>query len=287
MYKTFNFPIECCSPQTPLNDPRLIETELGLYISDADPKIEETYEAFESIEIIPSLIEIVERIRKREDEHHWKDDYNINLALKWIKKWGYLKAEKDTDLIGKNLHGQRVSGFLQEADKFYDFWALYRAAVNRDIEQLKSVIDVMEDPELPFAATHTFYFFANQYVEYKGYTNGIFVIEQPLQSYQNAAIDFLLRVIEQYINNHDLYARTIRLESSKEKDSFMVSPGMAFPDLLDALYMQFFILLNENEKKICPVCNKPFIPERIDKKYCSNTCKLTAYRKRQNTKKII
>src|SRR5699024_9080971 len=143
----------------------------------------------------------------------------------------------------------------------------------------------------PFAATHTFYFFTNKYVKYKGHSNGIFDNEQPLKSYQGAAIDFLLRVVEQYINNNSFYARTIRHESSKEKDSFMVSPGMAFPHLLDALYMQFFILLNENKKKVCPICNKPFVPERTDKKYCSNTCKLTAksrrYRERQHTKKKI
>lgn len=319
MHKTFNFPINCYSPQIPVSDPEIVETDLGIYVKDNDLNIEESYEAFDTVEIIPSLIKTVEKMKKKTDEEYRKYEH-VDLVIEWMKKWGYLKAERapmlvsneyDGKIVGirdlydkgnrqiegitnkppNTFYGQRVSGFVQEANKFYDFWMLYRAIANRDLTHLQSVINVIEDPELPFAATHTFIFFENKYVEYKGHTNGIFDEKKPLTSYQSAAIQYLTEIIEGYINNNHLYASQIRHSSSKDKDTFKLMPGMAFSHLLDVIYMQFFILLSENEKKICPICNTPFVGERKDKKYCSDTCKHTAksrrYRYRQHLKEQL
>ncbi|MED3553990.1 hypothetical protein [Cytobacillus praedii] len=313
MHKSFNFPINCYSPQTPLNEPEVIETELGRYIRDNNLKIEETYEAFDTIEIIPSLIETVEKMKKGGNEEYRKNEH-VDLVIEWMKKWGYLKANQNSllreikqhgQIVGikqpnkknkvriegisnkppKNFYGQRVSGFVQEANKFYDFWMLYKAVANRDLEQLKKYITVQENPELPFAATHTFYFFTNFYVEYVGYLDGILDEQNPLEGYQFAAVEYLTETIEKYINNNRLFSREIKHSSYQGKDQFKMIPAMGFSHLLDALYMQFYILLNENEKKICPVCNKPFVPERKDRKYCSDTCKYTAKSQRYRARK--
>lgn len=298
MHKIFNFPIDCYLVQTPLNEPEIIKTENGIYIRDKNPILENSYNAFETIEIIPELIKTAEYIKK----NGLNEENNVHPIVNFLKKWGYLKAndpgkitevrigEKLVKIVTRgrsrikvkkisnkppaNFLGQKVSTFIHETLKFYDNWMLYQAAVNRDLEQLKRLITVEEDPNLPFEATHIFYFSDG------GYTEGVFHEDNPLKSYQDAVMIYLTEKMDEYINNNKLYSKDIRYSPTQDEDLFKITPAMAFDELIDALYMQLFILLNENENKICPVCNKPFFPQRMDKKYCSDTCKNTAKSRR-------
>jgi len=313
MHETFVFPIDCHSPQVPLHNPEIVETELGLYVREKELNFEGSYDAFETVDIIPSLIDTVEKMKKRGLEGYKKDEH-IDLVIDWMKRWGYLKTKGkspyliETQAKGKkvgmrnlngkrkariegisnkvpnNFEGQRVSGFIQEAYKFYDFWILYRSIVNKDIKELENIITVHEDPTLPFEATHTFYFFENRNVEHAGYTDSTFYKEDPLSSYQGAAIIYLTETIQKYINNNIMYSKQTTRIPGEDKDDLKIKPALGFLDLIDAIYMQFFILLNEHKKKICQICNIPFSPARKDRIYCSETCRNTAKSRRYREK---
>ena len=88
MHKIFNFPIDCYLVQTPLNEPEIIKTENGIYIRDKNPILENSYNAFETIEIIPELIKTAEYIKK----NGLNEENNVHPIVNFLKKWGYLKA---------------------------------------------------------------------------------------------------------------------------------------------------------------------------------------------------
>ena len=67
-------------------------------------------------------------------------------------------------------------------------------------------------------------------------------------------------------------------------DDIKVKPAFAFENLIDALFMQFLIAITES-KKICPICDTSFTPERKDRIYCSDSCKLTARSRRYRQRK--
>jgi len=283
MHKSFNFPIRCESPQIAINEPKIIDTELGLYICEKNLDVKKSYDAFDTTEIIPSLINLVEKLKKRGDKQQREDKENVDLIVKWVEKWGILQSNKE-DPTYKDFYGQRVSGLIQEAYKLHDLWTLYRDVTNRDLENLKEKIKIMKNDDLPWAATHTYFFFENTfYIDSIDYT---FNINNPLQSYQRAAMLYLAKNIEVYIDQNRLFSKSIKKSQAyeKNKDFFKITPTLGFRSLLSAIYMQFYILLNENEKKICPICNEPFLARRKNQKYCINkfddtkpsACKLTA-----------
>ncbi|MCM3800048.1 DUF2116 family Zn-ribbon domain-containing protein [Caldibacillus thermoamylovorans] len=286
MHKLFNFPIDCFSPQVPLNKPEIIETDLGLYIYDRNPDVLNAYEAFDTIEIIPSLINLVEKIeRTGESWSYWSEsNANIKLAINWMKKWGHLKAEKGPN---NQFYGERISGFFQESIKFYKLWELYKAVANRDLPTLKKITEVYDgdlEDQIRIAEDQlVFCFWGDEF--FRGEVISSYDEKNLLKSYQYAAITYLGDVIETYINNSHLYSGKIEITKSQEKDIIKFKPELAFFSLLEVVYMQFYILLSENTKKICPICNKPFLPERQDKKYCSDTCKHTAKSRRYRARK--
>lgn len=282
MHRTYDFPINCESPQIPVKKPSLITSELGTFIlGDLDKEsMSAAYDAFNKVDIIPDLLNVAEKISQNNihDEH----PKNLRLVEKWVKKWGFLKAEA-AKFEEESIYGQRVGFFIDEARKFYDLWTLYTIIANKDIEKLKQIIKIHVNNEPEFKSSHIFSFFENRF--YGEVSEGIFREEDPLRSYQIEAMTYIGGQLEPYINNHKLHWASLRHEPAGKQDRYKFKPGLAFPDLIDALYMQFFIIMNENNKKICPICNHPFLPDRIDQLYCAESCKLTARSRRYRARK--
>lgn len=276
MHKMFDFPIKCESALLAMNSPQISEINHEIVIWDKDFDPLRGYDAFDQPETIPALIYLVEKIKNGGNQE--------NLIIKWVQKWGPLKSE-EIKKDSKPIFAQSLGPFLSEAFKFYDLWILYRAVANKDLDTLKEIITVFEDPNLPFDATHMFYFFETKH--YNDNAEGILDNQNPLRSYQNQAMLYLMRNIEKHINPNMLGWSQMYHHKSKNEDFIKFKPAFRFNNLLDALYMQFFILLTENTKKICPVCNSPFLPERKDKKYCSDTCKFTAKSQRYRNRKAL
>jgi len=293
MHRTFVFPIDCFSPQTPISDLEVKETKYGVFIKEREVALNNTYDVFDKPEIIPSLINLVEKMNRGSD-HYWPEDTkNINLIMKWIKQWGFLTGSKSRfiSLLPEDFYGERVSDFLEEAAKLYHLWNLYKAVANRDLDFL-SQIDIykgdlhkdIEDEVNFLDEPYTFHFFPDKF--YSGTIIAEYNTKKPLKSLQQASMLYLVGKIEENINEHTLNWKEIKYNPIGDEDRYQITPQMCFPTLLNALYMQFFILLNENTKKICPVCNIPFVPERRDKIYCSDSCKSTAKSRRYRAKNI-
>jgi hypothetical protein len=292
MHKSFVFPLKCVSPQVPLSYPKIIETDIGAYISEGeDTDIKKLYNAFDEIDIIPSLVRLVENIKKTEEKMFRYSKKNLDLIANWIGKWGHLKAKVDSS-VSEDFYGEKISDFMDEAEKFYDLWSLYRAVANRDLKLLKETVDIYEDPELKFPFTHSFAFFIGK--PYQDFSVGKFDPDNELKSYQFESMKFLTNVIEDHINHSEnkLFSSRMKQESYESQDRFSFEPGLGYSSLLDALYMQFFILLTENTKKICPICKTPFTPGRLDQEYCpslipgkKSSCYLTAKSRRQRERK--
>lgn len=178
--------------------------------------------------------------------------------------------------------------FWKEAEKFFNLWNLYKYTINRDFESIKNFVRIEEipanDPDNMFGeCTHRFFFLEG--MDYSQNFIYRFPDEDPLIVYQFACMHYLLREIEKYISRGELGLYSLTRKPHQDRDYFQIEPAPRFNTLLEAIYMQFFILLTENEKKICPVCNRPFFPEQKDKKYCSDSCYLTAKSRRYRARK--
>lgn len=170
----------------------------------------------------------------------------------FVKKWGLLKRER----LGEGLTGQKLDSFWYEAMLFNHSWNIYKALINKNDEFLTD--------------------------EYES------LIEFGMELINFANLDKrdwnVMRLLKDTI---ELYTCNGRVIINGVKHGFEVMyPALYFDNLIDALYMQFLISLTEN-KKVCPVCNSTFKPERKDKKYCSETCKNTAKTRRYRENKKL
>lgn len=296
MHKSFAFPINCVSQQLGFESVHIVKHEGKSFITAGNETFP-GYDVFEEIEILPSLVNMVENVKT----HKSNKEQQI---IDWVKKWGLLnpnrfkwRTEQDiqykTEKIGEDYpFRQSLDDFWTEAEKLYYLWLLYRCIANRDLKSLIETARIDKDIE-PFSHEnffgipnyHRIYFF-----EDKPFGDSMKLIVKdpgnPLKDYQLCSTKYLLKHIEQYINFGKLSGSFIELEpDNEEQDTIKVTSEIKFNNLLEALYMQFFILLSNNNTKICLVCNEPFIPLRKDRKYCykgvnGNTCQNTAKTRR-------
>lgn len=303
MHKTFSFPIHCESPQVKPDsvEVRNVNGEVVIFasINPPDSHAFEAYDVFDKVEIIPSLVKMVEKI---------KNGGNKKKEIKkWVKEWGLLKGSLTKNEFDQYEMRQSIDSFWREAEKLYDLWNLHKHTVNRDLESIKKHVqkkekiydshtlntDFIHDEEsgtyLFFSESESkvkvaeFFLFSNK--DYKAKEIAIWDESEELVTYQYICMHYILNQIEEHVSKGILRHYWLKRDSYQEKDYFKIEPILTFNNLLDALYMQLFILMTENEKKICPVCEHPFTPERKDKKYCSETCYLTAKSRRYRARK--
>lgn len=280
MHKTFSSHITCKSLQTKPDNVKIknVNGEAVICTTINLPPTS-NYDAFDEVEIIPSLIKMVEKIKNGRDKN--------KEIKKWVKEWGLLKGSLMKIEFGQYEKGQSIDSFWKEAEKLYDLWNLYKYTINRELEFLKEYVQKNQIIDTDFIYNdETDSFILLPEFDVKPVISRFFLsTSEKLVAYQSICMTYILRQIQEHISKGILTYDQLKRDSYQGKDYFKVTPIISFGDLLDALYMQLFILMTENEKKICPICDHPFTPERKDKKYCSETCYLTAKSRRYRARK--
>lgn len=286
MHETFVFPMDCTgSLERWDKSVEFIESEKGIFIfGEPQNKIGGGYDPFEYDQLIPDFIEITEKTLNGET-------LRKNLK-KWLAKWG--------PLYSVDFDKNTVENFEKESLRFYKLWMLYKSIVNRDREGLLEYVKT-EEEEKNYKIT---FFPGDPIFPRKKYPPMMAALGEPdlefldyafpipkkeeidlFEKIQDISMMFVFKEIEKYTNRANLYWNAMTHSKELGKSKYKISPVLKIENLIDAIYLQFYILFSENEKKICPVCNTPFAPVRKDKKYCSDTCKLTAKSRRYRARK--
>lgn len=251
MHKTFVFPLPSNSSILKLEKPHISEINGEVYIWSEKENAKISYDAFDYPELIPELIALVRKTKNGRNRN--------KLAEQWVSKWGIFR----NDFSEEGIHGQKLSTFWRDAEDFEIAWRVYKYIANRELEILKMGLGFLEEID-----------------DLKQYS------ADPLTNYQWNGMKFIMYAIESHTKNGVLTAAEIRRDENEEEDSFTVKPTYFFNHLIDSLYMQFFMSLTEN-KKVCPICEKPFTPQRKSAVYCSSSCKLTARSRRYRDRKSV
>jgi len=299
MHNTFIFPMDCTGTETKWDRVVEIKEINGKKVLRGDGKSfnESRYNPFEFDNLIPQFIEFTEKVL---------NGGNIEkLIKKWLSQWGPLFWEYDNNT---------VENFWAEATKFYKLWSFYRLIANREKELLLSKIQIekesktnykltffTEEPsfqprEWPMGEVNTLLgkklFWEPDYDFKCIFPMKLDKNKNEFEQIQEYSMLFLIRQIEEYTKRAMLSWGSMRHEKEDDKSNFKIEPVLYTESLIDAIYLQFYILFSENKKKICPVCNKPFIPDRKDQRYCpsiipgkKSSCYLTAKSRRFREKK--
>lgn len=105
--------------------------------------------------------------------------------------------------------------------------------------------------------------------------------EEPMYYYQLAAFEYVAHHVEQHLKGVSLTSKGRTVARDSKQDHYKLKPRIVTITLLQAMYLQFYIMLNDRNKRICEACSKVFVPGRSDQKYCSTACKRTAKSRRQ------
>lgn len=230
-------------------NPKISEINGEVYIWDRDLNFDIEIDAFNHPEIIPELIQLVNKIENGGNKH--------KLIIQWVKKWGVLQKE----FINGDSHSQTLKDFWSDAKTFQIAWDLYKKVCERNSNTLEITYEVLEE-----------------IVQVNRYS------KKTLETAQYTAIEFIMMMIQTYTRKGFMEAYYIKNDRGIDIDDIKVKPAFAFENLIDALFMQFLIAITES-KKICPICDTSFTPERKDRIYCSDSCKLTARSRRYRQRK--
>lgn len=249
MQSGLSFLVDCQCQIVKFPNPKISKINGELYIWDQNLNFDYNEDAFNHPELIPELIKLVKKAEQGGNKE--------KLAIEWVKKWGVLAREKISD----DKQGQNFSCFWRAAKDFETIWRVYKYTATRNIDVLKMGFKVIES--------------IGELIRFS---------DDPVKNYQYNALEFIMKVIQRHTQNGFLQAYQIKNQEQLDLDVFKVTPAFSYHNLIDALYMQFLATLREN-KKICPTCDTAFTPERKDKVYCSETCKLTAKSQRYRQRK--
>lgn len=303
MHNKFNFPMNCKGVLNRWDDAVYIENRTNkTIISGRQKETLDYYDPFEYDNLIPEFINLIEKVMNG-------GDLEANLK-KWHSEWGplYWDYKKHT-----------VEVFSEEAIKFYKLWGFYKTLANKEEENILKHFNIKKENAECFIID---FFPEDKFFEREpwplkdldetlGGNSAFKEIPDPqytmsfypsknkealFQQYQELSMVFLFNQIEKYIARAKISHEGIKHEQNNKVSKFSLKPCMYVENLIDAIYLQFYMLFSENKKRICEACNKPFTPERIDQKYCPSlipgkpsSCYLTAksrrYRKNKATNK--
>ncbi|OPY60039.1 MAG: hypothetical protein A4E56_02949 [Pelotomaculum sp. PtaU1.Bin065] len=285
MHDVFKFPLECRFQQRVYrklqwnNDAVTVKDE-GYW----------TYDAFDRNDIIPSIYRLAKTTKDT-------DTAKKKAMFDWISGFGFLSSEPH-HFPHAVYEDDKVSIFWEDVNSLAYWWELYGAITNRKLDKLKSVITIIEFKHNGFN-TNTKSIINSQGNCWLSTEEVFFhetineVTEEPLPYYQRAVFHYLKHNIEKYLNiygNIQIHSKKPIIISVGDRDYFKARPYLEPKTLLQALYLQFYILLcTDDIKKVCNTCGALFKPTRKDREYCSETCSNTAksqrYRKRKSESK--
>ncbi len=267
MHKDFKFPVECSFKQTVFHNVKL---KGDTYISEIDEENSyHAYEVFNFTDTIPALAKLG---RKKTIKQH--------AILSWIEQYGFLSSPPIFFSIP--IAGDNFYWFVEEARHLAKLWGIYRDIVNRNEDNLYKLVRFEDAKFFIHGSAQTksviieegnAQFSTNQVYFYED----IPVIEnEPLPYYQYAALYYLKAQVEKYLKDLQLTSMKQEVISLPRQDDIKATPILRPANLLQAIYLQFFIILSgDNNRKVCKICGDLFKPNRRDEKYCSSRCRKT------------
>jgi hypothetical protein len=280
------FPVDCRYIQEVFPRYDLVDGYI-VAVPNGDSDLYE-YDAFARADIFPSLVALI------------RGEPSEPAAVKWVSRYGFLTV--------KSRHGWRpgeppkesLLDFWKAAGRLVYLWQLYEKVVNRRLDELKASVTVEEDEDADDIWGPTYMFYA-QYrtpmgtirepiagsIGMRGWEK-----EQdldPLGFYQRVACRVVTSSVPDGLEGMRFDVARMYLDpKSTEIDRYAIMPRLEPTNLLQTLYLQFYLLLTDTEKKICGSCGAVFTPSRPNQRYCSPTCKNTAksrrWRERQKKK---
>ncbi|MHB1042354.1 MAG: hypothetical protein ACYC0Q_05905 [Eubacteriales bacterium] len=231
------------------------------------------YNAFDREDLIPSLVSLVKRVNRkgRQSEE----------CLKWIKENGFLTLPRY--MLPAN--GQSLEMFWTEAKALTNLWDMYRQAVNRDIEALKSYTKISIE-HLSVDEIKNEEFLWGKGNDGRVCVSGLFegetafgimlkeIEKDPIAPYQFAVLQYIVEKVTYYIGNLHIKNSNLVKHSGSDKDSFTIDAYLVPATLLQAMYLQFLQILTE-KRKVCPACWVSFTPKRKDQVFCKPGCRYT------------
>jgi hypothetical protein len=232
------------------------------------------YDVLDHDELIPSVVDTVNKIKQGKNKE--------KMLLNWVKNWGFLLERRDY-FQPDDEYLENLTELEYEMKRIESVWSIYRGIANRDKEELRKRLNIQEAPKD--------YKYEYTYQTKWQDTKFPYVYEEDpfsLEELQVNAIGIILEELDNALSNVSLSWGGLSLKEFSDNDEFKLEPRILIKSLKDAIYMQIYLMMGESNKKICPICNKGFVPSRIDKKYCSDSCYLTAksrrYRKTKEQK---
>lgn len=234
-----------------------------------------TYEAFNDQHLIQSLV----CMEKRE-----------KAIKKWVSAYGFLSVASDAD-------SETIDGFWNNAEEFSSLWWLYSSIRNRQLDELRKFVRFADvdifDMAPPGAHSRTVYFHnidkngAEFFTEHDAYfrEKTADINEKPLRFYQMSCFRYIVYAVEKRLRGLAFTSRERRIIAEEDYDHFKVIPILQPKNLLQALYLQFYVLLKDADRKICGCCGSVFTPSRPDVAYCSPQCKQREKMRRYRSRK--
>jgi len=267
-----------------------------------------TYNAFETADLIPSLCRLVREV---------KQGRNKKAAIKkWVSQYGFLGVYVDAD--GDIPSWESLADFWREAETLADLWDKFRQVTQRDLDGMREWIRfvplskgikylhgdewntkaVYWPFEVEIREGETFEEAAGRRSMRAGEPIFAATIEEinqnPLEFFQLAGLGYVLQRIEKKVAGTEWTFTGLEKISNPHDDIFKLRPVIKPRNLLQAMYLQFCILLCGHNVKVCKWCEKPFDLRGSyskNREYCSDTCKHSAksrrYRERQKLKALL
>ncbi len=241
------------------------------------------YDAFDNPDLISSLVRLVERT----------SEGGRKAAMKrWVEAHGFL-----TSSARGGASTEKLEDFWTGAESFVRQWGMYGFIRNRRLGELKKLVrfaelDMLDLGFHPGANAKTVFAdcekdgFIVQTTSDTFYKATLKEIDRdPLPYYQVAVFVRVRKSIEYQLEGIALQSHEWSIIKEPDRDHYRIVPHLLTKNLLQALYLQFYILLNDTTKKVCDACGSIFAPSRRDQKYCSDTCKNTAKSRRWRSRK--
>lgn len=255
MHEELVFPIECRYEQVVWSK---YITCKGVIRSASDKYFK--YDAMDNINLIPSLVKLVNECKNA------TDNQREEVIKKWIRQYGFLTSPNRSAAEGFEYKEENIEKFWSKAKQLTDLWDIYRMVTNRELDDLRKIVS-FTDTRVPDINGNN---------------------DNPLRYYQVVAFSYIKTEVQRQLRNVFLTSRNIvSLESSAGQDFLKIFPIIKANTLLQALYLQFYIILSTPGKKICEGCFRAFVPSRRDQKYCTDTCKNTAKSRRYRARRIL
>lgn len=293
MHEELVFPIECRYEQVVWSK---YITCKGVIRSASDKYSK--YDAMDNINLISSLVKLVNEYKNTTDRQ------KEAVIKKWIRQYGFLTSPNRSAAEGFEYKEENIEKFWSKAKQLTDLWDIYRMVTNRELDDLRKIVSFTDTrvpdingnlvpfgPGITAGSTHP-----------EGVREGLFgesthtlffnveldeINKNPLRYYQLVAFSYIKTEVQRQLRNVFLTSRDVSLESSAGQDFLKTFPIIKANTLLQALYLQFYIILSTPGKKICEGCFRVFVPRRRDQEYCTDTCKNTAKSRRYRARRIL